>query len=141
MFPSFLQENSRGGDKVGASHYKWCANDILKITLFLKIMLLFPSINKNFSFPSLWNLLLLTFWHSSFYWLFCIPPLIAYFREVFSFPYQRGWDKGRKLWLNNWISKVLIKPSTFCKRKPIKHWHYWLKWAQLWNKFLLYQIY
>ena len=34
-----------------------------------------------------------------------------------------------KLWLNNWILKALIKPSKFCKREPIKHWHYQLKWA------------
>ena len=134
-FPLFLQENSRSGGGVRASQYKWCANDILKITLILKIMLLFFSVNKNFSFPSLWNILLLTFWHSSFYWLFCIPPLLAYFREAFPFPYQRGMDKGIKLWLNNWIPKALIMPSTFYKRKPIKHWHYRLKWAQLWKFF------
>ena len=140
-FPSILQENSRGGGEVGASNYKWCANGILKITLILKIMLLLPSINKNFPFPSLCNLLLLTFWHFSFSWLFCIPSLIAYFRELFSFPYQNGRDKGMKLWLNNWIPKALIKTSKFCKRKPIKHWHYRLKWAQLWNKFLLCQRY
>ena len=29
-FPSFLQENSRGGGAVGASLYIWYANDILK---------------------------------------------------------------------------------------------------------------
>ena len=114
FFSSFLQENSRGGGEVVVSHYKWCANDILKITLILKIMLLIPSVNKNFSFPPLCNLLLLTFWHSSFYWLFCIPPLIAYFREIFPFPYRRGRDKGMKLWLNNWIPKALIMPSKFC---------------------------
>ena len=79
-FASFLQEKSSGGGGVGASYYKWCANDILKITLILKIMLLLPHINKNFPFPSLCSLLLLTFWHSYFYWLFCNPPLIAYFR-------------------------------------------------------------
>ena len=120
-FNSFLQENSTGGGGVGVSHYKWRANDIVKITLILKIMLLFPSIIKNFPFPPLCNLLL-TFWHSSFYWMLCMPPLIAYFREVVPFPYQRGRDKGMKLWLNNWISKVLIKPSKCCERKPIKHW-------------------
>ena len=83
--PPFLQENSRGGDGVLASYYKWCANNVLKITLIVKIMLLFPSINKNFPFPPLCNLLL-TIWHTSFYWLFCISPPIAYFREVFPFP-------------------------------------------------------
>ena len=92
---------------------------------------------QKLPFSPLCNLLVLTFWHSSIYWLFRIPPLIAYFREVFPFPYQKGRDKGMKLWLNNWIPKALIKPSKFSKRKPIKHWHYRLKWAQLWNKFLL----
>ena len=50
-FPSFLQEISRGGGGVGASNYKCCANDILEITLILKIMVLLLSINKNFPFP------------------------------------------------------------------------------------------
>ena len=125
----------------GHSHFKWCANDILKITLILKIMLLLPSMNKNFSFPSLSNLLLLTFWHSSFYWLFCISSLIAYFWEVFPSPYQTGRDKGMKLWVNNWIPKAMIKASKFCERKPIKYWHYRLKQVQWWNKFLLCQRY
>ena len=65
-FPPFLQVNNRGGGGVEFSHYKWCANDILKITLIPKIILLFPSINKNIPFTPLCNLLLLTFWHSSF---------------------------------------------------------------------------
>ena len=125
----------------GHSHCKWCVNDILKITLILKIMLLLPSMNKNVSFPSLRNLLLLKFWHSSYYWLFCISSLIAYFWEVFPSPYQKGRDKRMKLWVNNWIPKAMIKPSKFCKRKLIKHWHYRLKQAQWWNKFLLCQRY
>ena len=140
-FPSFLQKNRRDGGGVGYSHYKWCANDILKITLILKIMLLLPSMNRNVSFLSLRNLLLLKFWHSSFYWLFCISSLIAYFWEFFPSPYQKGRDKRMKLWVNNWIPKAMIKPSKFCKRKPIKNWHYRLKQAQWWNKFLLCQRY
>ena len=69
-FASFLQEKSRGGGRMGASHYKWCANDILKITLILKIMLLLPSINKNFHFP-----LCVT----SSFWHFDIPLFIDCF--------------------------------------------------------------
>ena len=104
-FPSFLQENNRGGGGVESAHCKWCANDILKI------MSLLPSTNKNFPFLPLCNLLLLTFWHSSFYWVFCIPSHTAYVRKVFPFPYQKGRDKGVKLWLTNWIPKAPIKPS------------------------------
>ena len=111
-----------GGGEEWGSHYKCGANDITAYYINLFIW------TKNYHFPFCATS---SFWNSSFYWLFCIAPLIHHFRE----------DIGMKIWLNNWLRKALIKALKFYKKESIKRWDDQLKLARFWNKLMLFQRY
>ena len=119
----------------GCSHYKWCANDI---AIYSKKTFSSFSINKKFLFLSFATSSFRNFEIRLFTFLLIVLypfPYSLFWRTPFCFTWQRGLDKKNKTMLNNWFLNRLIKSWN------IKHWQHQLKWAQLWNTFLLCQRY
>ena len=80
--------------------YVWIVISKYDTHLFLKVLyhifyklILIILAGKHFPFPSFYEILLL--WYPSlFYWLFCIPTHITHFCEVLSLLNKRGWNYG-----------------------------------------------